>query len=92
MKEYVLIEFLFPGAEYVTWNKKLDDLGSEFVRISANEEFDSDDEGYPINQYMRIAGKISSEYASVIKLQDPYLAEHMRVSYISEELKNKYRK
>jgi hypothetical protein len=92
MKEYVLIEFLFPGSEYGTWNQKLTDLDDDFVRLKADEEHETDDEGYRTNSWIRISGKISSAYASVIKLQDPYLAEHMRVSYISDELKNKYRK
>jgi hypothetical protein len=37
-------------------------------------------------------GKINSSYASVIKLRDSYFAEHMRISYISDDLKNKYRR
>ena len=92
MKEYVLVEFLFPGEEYATWNKKLDELDDDFIRLSCVGEFESDDEGYHVNEYIRVSGKIRSMYASVIKLQDPYLAQHMRVSYISDTLKNKYRK
>ena len=39
----------------------------------------------------RLSGKINSATATMIKLQDPFLAEHMRISYIPEDLKNKYR-
>jgi hypothetical protein len=36
--------------------------------------------------------KIEPSFATLLKLKDAELAERMRISYISDELKNKYRK
>lgn len=92
MKEYVLVEFLLPGEEYPTWRKILDELQDDFVELHADSEFEINEDGNKVGECIRVSGKISSEYASVIKLRDPYLAQRMRISYIDEELKNRYRR
>lgn len=42
-------------------------------------------------EYWKISTKMTDEFANFIKLQDPFLAERMHVSQISDELKDKYR-
>jgi len=89
MKEYVLVEFLASFGEGGILQAKLGALGDDFVMIKDDYEYDvEDDSGL---NWIRVSGKISSMYASVIKLQDPFLAERMRISYIPEDLKDKYR-
>jgi hypothetical protein len=92
MNEYVLVEFMFTVTEEKQFNQLIGDLGTDFVRI--NNEFDWNNEdarGY-VTTCKMVSGKISSEAATVIKLSNKFLADRMRISYISEELKNKYRK
>lgn len=92
MNESVLIEFI---AEYPDDSdlllSKLKDLGIDFVLLREDDEHEEDEFGAR-NEWLRVTGMITSVYASVIKLRDPFLAERMRISYISDELKDRYRK
>jgi hypothetical protein len=90
MKEFVLVEFLFDLDEYPIELGKLIALGKDFKLIKCDDEFDDDSDGLRFD-YKRVSGKIDTMTASVIKLQNPALAGKMRISYISDELKNKYR-
>jgi hypothetical protein len=90
MKEFVLIEFIFTDDEYIAELQKLHDLGEDFEYLSKLDE--PTDDPRSDNQYVRITAKISSQTATLIKLQNPALAGKMRISYIPDELKNKYRK
>ncbi len=91
MKEYVLVEFLAKGEDRQVLIEKIQSLGDEFQPAKTDEEFEAEDH-MVIGQWYRITGRITSECASFIKLQDPFLAERMRISYIPENLKDKYRK
>lgn len=93
MNEYVLVEFVAGQPfESQTLKEKLLALGTDFVLLKEQEETEIDEDGNYVVDWMRIQGKIKSEYASLIKLQDPFLAERMRISYIPAELKEKYRR
>lgn len=91
MKEYILIEFIFLIDEILVWDEKLKNLGDDFINLGNEFQF-SDDAGGSRKTYVRVTGKINSLYASIIKLQDPYLAEHMKISYIPDEIKDRYRR
>jgi hypothetical protein len=91
MKEYVFVECLFTLDEYPVELGKLVALGDDFKLIKCDDEWDEDDDGLRF-EYKRVSGQINTMTASVIKLQNPALAGKMRISYISEELKNKYRR
>lgn len=92
MNEYVLVEFIAGVPDEAKLLKeKLLALGEDFILIKLMNESEDDEDGNH-NDWIRIQGKISSMYASVIKLQDPFLAERMRISYIPTELKEKYRR
>ncbi len=91
MNEYVLVEFLSSSEDRSRLIGKLRALGEDFQFINDDTEFELDDDGASQSWY-RISGRISSMYASVIKLRDPFLSERMRISYIPEDLKDKYRK
>jgi hypothetical protein len=80
MKEYVLVEFIAPPDEFDQLREQIADLKDDFVWIGDKQD-----------PYV-VWGHITSEYASVIKLQNSYLSERMRISYIPDELKDKYRK
>ena len=92
MKEFLLVEFLFTYREVVSELRKLNDLGADFEHIEYNYEWEEDSDRVSDDSYIRISGKINSEVASLIKLQNPNLAGKMRISYIPEELKDKYRR
>lgn len=92
MNEYVLVEFLagIPNEEALL-DKCIEEMGPDFVYLNKVYESEHDEDGNYAD-WVRVQGKISSQYASILKLQSPFLAERMRISYISEELKSKYRK
>lgn len=93
MKEFVFVEFLFLEDEYSAEIDKLNKLGSDFEFIKSDYEYETgDDLNTHLEDYVRVSGRINSEAATMIKLKNPVLAEKMRISYISDELKNKYRK
>lgn len=89
MKEYVLCEFLIeePWAELFG---VLTTLDPDFIITDVCDEQEADEDGN-VNEWCRVTGKIRSEFATVLKLQHAKLAERMRISYIPEDLKNKYR-
>lgn len=91
MKEYVFAEFLFTSDEYTSELHKLISLGDDFVFLNVEYEFEDSTDG-TVERYMRLSAKINSGVATIIKLTKPDLAGKMRVSYISDDLKDKYRK
>jgi len=95
VKEYVLAQFMAEGEDIQTLMDKLKELGDDYLPITTVTVTDSDsnfDFGFNFGDSISIDGKISSAYATLIKLRDPFLAERMQISYIPEDLKNKYRK
>ena len=92
MKEFALVEFLFTDQEYSYQLDKLLELGNDFVLIKNQYEYEDDEDLGGRQIYRRVFGKINTMTASIIKLQNPALAGKMRISYIPEELKDKYRR
>lgn len=82
MNEHVLVEFCAYASDETQLCQELHKLGDAFVSISSNH----------YNNSFTVYGKISSSLATFIAIQSPFLAERMHVSYIGDELKNKYRK
>jgi len=91
MKEFVLVEFMCTAAEALEMAHEVRMLQDEFQleRTDISEEQDQDD-SYGTT-YWHTWGKINSETATMIRLQNSWLAERMRISYIPDELKDKYR-
>lgn len=93
MNEFVLVEFVTEfGEESNLLRDKLLALGYDFQMLKDEYEYETDTEYNAINSWTRISGRINAMRASMIKLQDPFLAERMRISYISDDLKDRYRK
>lgn len=90
MKEFVFVEFLFTLDEYPEELRKLVVLGEDFKIITCDDEYDENEDGLRFD-YKRVSGRINTMTASLIKLQNPALAGKMRISYISDELKDRYR-
>ena len=88
MNEYIYVEFLFDMPDSQIGSIELRKLGSEFELINKSEEFDH---GHAFHTGQKYCGKISAEAATMIKLSNPFLAERMHISYISNELKDRYR-
>jgi hypothetical protein len=66
-------------------------LGEDFELITSETDFEIGDDYGNFTLHWRITGKINAEKATMLKLGDPYVRDRMRVSYISDELKDKYR-
>jgi hypothetical protein len=91
MNEYVLVEFMLAISEETQFNRLIDDLGTDFVRIKDELGWGNEDVRGYVTTHKKVSGKISSAAATVIKLSNTFLADRMRISYISNELKDKYR-
>lgn len=91
MNEYVLVEFISIYEEKPELVRRLALLEKEFELLKCDYEFESECDDVP-STWCRVNGKISSQLASLIKLQDPFLADRMRISYIPSEAKDKYRR
>lgn len=92
MNEYVFVEFIAgEPLESARLKDELGKLGKDFMQVNFQNENEEDEDGN-YYEWVRIQGKISSQYASVIKLQNTFLAERMRISYIPNDLKDKYRR
>lgn len=89
MKEFVLIEIITESKYAKETMLALENLGNDFQQLS--EGFAWDDENNHWNStYAKFSGKINSESATILALSNPHL--DIRISYISDELKDKYRK
>lgn len=94
MNEFVLVEFLADGADDLeTLKGKVHALGTDYQQMDHDWEYEADntDPTQVFRQWYKLSGRITSLRASLIKLQDPFLSERMRISYIPAELKDKYR-
>jgi len=86
MKNYIFIEFVFSRLEANQVYAEIKELGNDFVigdRVVKS--------GYCIDDHCVISGAINSATATMLKLSNPFLANRMNISYISDELKDKYR-
>ena len=81
MKDTIFVEFLISLEDAPEMMVKIQNLEDNFQCITSGQ----------ISHYYRVTGLINSACASFIKLQDPFLSNCMGVSYISDELKDKYR-
>lgn len=89
MNEYIFCEFLIEDVdtELTTGlHDILESIGEDFLVISRYRWIDDED-----GEYLKISGRLNSRYATILKLQYPELAKRMRISYIPDEMKNKYR-
>jgi pyridoxal/pyridoxine/pyridoxamine kinase len=84
MNEYVLVEFIVDDTDRGLLIEKLREIDYELISSGFS--------GMPADWWYKIVAKIKSTDATAIKLQDPFLADRMRISYISSELKDRYRK
>ena len=83
MNDTILAEFVFTRDEVMAGMDALHQLGDDFSIIST----------VPNNiAFVIVRGKLSSYSATIIKLEGSLLGKAMQISYISDELKNKYRR
>lgn len=81
MGEFALVEFIaLVGTDYITLIEKLKSLNINFKIVDSVS-----------TSHGQVFCGLETEYATMIKLTDAFLAERMRISYIPETLKNKYR-
>lgn len=93
MNEFVLVEFIVSNeSDLMILKGKVDELGSDYQHITEEHEYDDDTNTNSFQQWYILSGRINSMRASLIKLQDPFLSDRMRISHISNDLKDRYRK
>lgn len=93
MNEFVLVEFIVSNeSDLMILKVKVDELGSDYQHITEEHEYDDDTNTNSFQQWYILSGRINSMRASLIKLQDPFLSDRMRISHISNDLKDRYRK
>lgn len=84
MNDSIFVEFVFTNTESEKVYGELATLGED---LNLTKSFHTHNNVV----YVYLTGKINSNTATVIKLGSSILSDKMRVSYISNELKNKYR-
>ncbi len=90
MNEFIYVDFLFRQGDAMRAADEIRNLGDDFRLLSSEADYElynSDD----MLIYFRISGEINSSAATMIKLNNKFLADHMRISYIPDKLKDKYR-
>ena len=83
MNNRVLIEFLSTNKDGFELCNKV----NEYAHWIENLHIEDLSE----KSFFRITGQIDADNASFIRLSNDFLAQRMRISYISDEPKNKYR-
>jgi hypothetical protein len=94
MKEFILVEFLFEQQDAIKATDELAKLNDDFRMLETDPYWRTDGQltTYDSKPWFRVTGKINSTTATAIKLSNAFLSDHMRISYIPEELKDRYRK
>jgi len=88
MNETVLVEFLAKVPEdNMTLIDKM--IRIDYVLISTDIECTEGDGVTEV--WYKVTTRMTAADATAIKLRDKFLAERMRISYIPDELKDKYR-
>jgi hypothetical protein len=90
MNEYIFAEFLFEDSAQLQGLDELYALGIDFIpTFTGTETMVGVD--YNGESCFRVFGKLKSETATAIKLQNGFLATRMLISHISSEVKARYR-
>lgn len=91
MKDVVLVEFLIPVEKFAEYGHQifLYNKDPSFEEINSTYEFETDEDG-TYTEYVRKSFRMNSATASIIRLSHP-VGDYMRISYIPESLKDKYR-
>lgn len=90
MNEFSLVEFFAAADDVEELKTRLYNLGDDLEIIDYNSEYETEEGMF--YGFLRISGRINTATASVVRLSDPFLSDRMRISYIPNELKDKYRK
>lgn len=91
IKEFVFAEFLFEHEHSIFAASFIRDLGEDFKYISPYTHYATIDKSGNESLWFKIEGNLKSETATAIKLSDEFVASRMRISYIEDSLKDKYR-
>ena len=91
MKEFVYVEFVFHPEFLIQGENILRELGEDFLLISSEIK---QKHGTVTNwqAIKHISGKINSASASIIIMTYPELFGKMKISYIPDDMKDKYRR
>jgi hypothetical protein len=87
MNEFVLVEFIFEDEYASEGAERVIALAGDFELSNSYIRYDTHD----YKDYHIINGRLNAMTASALKLQDKFLSDRMYVSYISDELKDRYR-
>lgn len=90
MKEFVYVEFIIESHEHDQFYEKMAQFDPDFEPTNVDVEFDADIDNKVCSWHI-FGGKINSQTLTCIKLQDSFLSERLKISYIPDNLKDKYR-
>lgn len=86
MKPKFMVQFLVERNRYEEFTNLFDFNSEDYTHTGVTEEVWANDE------YFVVSGMITSEYASVLKMGNKFVAERMQFFYIDDSLKDKYRR
>ena len=91
MNEFIFVEFLFETNAAMQGASEVVALGKDFILVNSEIEWGEVNTFGYTQGYQCIRGKINAATATAIKLGNPFLSDRMRISYIPDDLKDKYR-
>jgi hypothetical protein len=91
MGDFVLVEFMISFSEFEVLMLRLDTLDKSCFTLLADITEYEIMEDHPKGSWASVYGRITTEYACLIKVQDPFLSKNMRISYIPSDLKDRHR-
>ena len=92
MKEFLLVSFVIDSEKAEELISILDNLNEDFTLINTDVEFETNELGIICKNIQHlIHGRISSEAATMMVLTYPWVSDHMQISYISDNMKDRYR-
>lgn len=91
MRERILVEFLVSSEEAGQLRSKLQEFEDDLVIIDSRDKFEGENDQFT-GVWVRISASISSELLTILKIRDPFIASHMHISYIPDNIKDRYRR
>lgn len=85
--DYVFADFFIESTDQRLLDECLEKFGRDATIIKCSQAYDVDYNGPVCPNWYTISCRMTSEVASIIKLQDGYLSERMKISYMPEEFK-----
>lgn len=81
MNTFLYVEFIADSENQTRLENEITAIGDDFILLSVNHGA----------AFCKINGQIHAESAAILALSNRFMSERMKVSYLSSDVKDKYR-